>query len=391
MITHGNSIKLFAGNSCKKLAAEIAKLLNMELGEIECGKFSDGETMVNIHESVRGRDVFVLQSTSTPVNDNLMELLVIIDALRRASAGRITAVMPYFGYARQDRKARSRDPITAKLVADLITTAGADRVLTMDLHASQLQGFFDIPVDHLLGAPVITNYFLKNNYRSEDLVIVSPDVGSVKRARNLASKLDAPIAIIDKRRPGANAVEIMNIIGDVRDKSCIMVDDMIDTAGTIVQGAHALKEAGAKRSSPAVRTACSAVPRSSVWKNPTSRRSLCSTPSSTTKRSCPRSRRSRSHLSLPRQSRGSTPICLSPSSTNKTDKPSAKADGLFAFGESVASSAEGRGRQHPGDHAGTYSGMKSAAEARCRGALQLFDKDRVISFPRQPYERKSFV
>ncbi len=247
MITHGNSIKLFAGNSCKKLAAEIAKLLNMELGEIECGKFSDGETMVNIHESVRGRDVFVLQSTSTPVNDNLMELLVIIDALRRASAGRITAVMPYFGYARQDRKARSRDPITAKLVADLITTAGADRVLTMDLHASQLQGFFDIPVDHLLGAPVITNYFLKNNYRSEDLVIVSPDVGSVKRARNLASKLDAPIAIIDKRRPGANAVEIMNIIGDVRDKSCIMVDDMIDTAGTIVQGAHALKEAGAKK------------------------------------------------------------------------------------------------------------------------------------------------
>ena len=242
MITHGNSIKLFAGNSCKKLAAEIAKLLNMELGEIECGKFSDGETMVNIHESVRGRDVFVLQSTSTPVNDNLMELLVIIDALRRASAGRITAVMPYFGYARQDRKARSRDPITAKLVADLITTAGADRVLTMDLHASQLQGFFDIPVDHLLGAPVITNYFLKNNYRSEDLVIVSPDVGSVKRARNLASKLDAPIAIIDKRRPGANAVEIMNIIGDVRDKSCIMVDDMIDTAGTIVQGGRRKKD-----------------------------------------------------------------------------------------------------------------------------------------------------
>ncbi len=247
MITHGNSIKLFAGNSCKKLAAEIAKLLNMELGEIECGKFSDGETMVNIHESVRGRDVFVVQSTSTPVNDNLMELLVMIDALRRASAGRITAVMPYFGYARQDRKARSRDPITAKLVADLITTAGADRVLTMDLHASQLQGFFDIPVDHLLGAPVITEYFLKHNYRSEDVVIVSPDVGSVKRARNLASKLEAPIAIIDKRRPGANAVEIMNIIGDVKGKSCIMVDDMIDTAGTIVQGAHALKEAGARK------------------------------------------------------------------------------------------------------------------------------------------------
>ncbi len=245
MITHGNSIKLFAGNASKNLASEIARILNTELGELEAGRFSDGETKVNIHETVRGRDVFIIQSTSAPVNDNLMELLVIIDALRRASAGRITAVMPYFGYARQDRKARSRDPITAKLVADLITTAGADRVLTMDLHAAQLQGFFDIPVDHLLGAPVMTNYLVKHKYRTDDTVIVSPDVGSVKRARNLATKLDLRIAIIDKRRPAIGAVEIMNIIGDVKGKRCIMVDDMIDTAGTIVQGANALAEAGA--------------------------------------------------------------------------------------------------------------------------------------------------
>ena len=247
MIPHGNSIKIFTGNSNPKLASDICTMVGVPLGDASLKRFSDGEISVSINESVRGTDVFLIQSTCEPVNDHLMEMLIMIDALRRASAGRITAVMPYFGYARQDRKAKARDPISAKLVADLITTAGADRVLTMDLHASQLQGFFDIPVDHLLGAPVITNYFLKNNYRSEDLVIVSPDVGSVKRARNLASKLDAPIAIIDKRRPGANAVEIMNIIGDVRDKSCIMVDDMIDTAGTIVQGAHALKEAGAKK------------------------------------------------------------------------------------------------------------------------------------------------
>lgn len=246
MITHGNSIKLFAGNASKQLATEIASLLKMEIGEIEAGRFSDGETMVNIHESVRGRDVFVIQSTAAPTNDNLMELLVMIDALKRASAGRVTAVLPYFGYARQDRKARSRDPITAKLVANLITVAGADRVLTMDLHAAQLQGFFDIPVDHLYGAPVLTDYLIKNNYRSDDLVIVSPDVGSVKRARNLAARMNAPIAIIDKRRPGANAVEIMNIIGDVQGKRCIMVDDMIDTAGTIVQGADALVANGAK-------------------------------------------------------------------------------------------------------------------------------------------------
>lgn len=246
MITHGNSIKIFAGNSSKVLAGEIADILKMELGDIVVGKFSDGETMVNIKESVRGRDVFVIQSTSAPVNDSIMELLIMIDALRRASAGRITAVIPYFGYARQDRKARSRDPITAKLVADIITTAGADRVLTMDLHAPQLQGFFDIPVDHLFGAPVQVNYFLQNGYCGDDIVVVSPDVGSVKRARNIATKLDCKLAIIDKRRPANNVAEVMNIIGEVKDKRCLMIDDMIDTAGTIVQGAKALDDAGAK-------------------------------------------------------------------------------------------------------------------------------------------------
>lgn len=246
MITHGNSIKIFAGNSSKILASEIADILKMELGDCSVGKFSDGETSVNIKETVRGRDVFVIQSTSSPANDSIMELLIMIDALRRASAGRITAVIPYFGYARQDRKSRSRDPITAKLVADIITTAGADRVLTMDLHASQLQGFFDIPVDHLLGVPVLVNYFMENGYSGDEYVAVSPDVGSVKRARNFASRLECKLAIIDKRRPANNVAEVMNIVGDVKDKRCIMVDDMIDTAGTIVQGANALMQAGAK-------------------------------------------------------------------------------------------------------------------------------------------------
>lgn len=246
MITHGNSIKIFAGNRSKKLAKEIADILKMELGDCIVGKFSDGETMVNIRETVRGRDVFVIQSTSAPANDSIMELLIMIDALRRASAGRITAVMPYFGYARQDRKARSRDPITAKLVADIITAAGADRVLTMDLHAPQLQGFFDIPVDHLFGAPVLINYFVEKGYKGDDVVVVSPDVGSVKRARNFAQKLDCKLAIIDKRRPDNNVAEVMNIVGDVKDKRCLMVDDMIDTAGTICEGANALIKAGAK-------------------------------------------------------------------------------------------------------------------------------------------------
>ncbi len=235
MITHGNEIKIFAGNSNRPLAEAIAKKLNTELGSVEVGCFSDGETAVHIDETVRGRDLFIIQSTSAPVNDNLMELLIMIDAARRASAGRITAVIPYFGYARQDRKARSRDPITAKLVADLITAAGADRVLTMDLHAAQIQGFFNIPLDHLLGGII-----------DENFVVVSPDIGSVTRARNVAMKLNCQMAIIDKRRPKANVMEVMNIIGDIEGKKCLMVDDMIDTAGTICQGAVALMEHGAK-------------------------------------------------------------------------------------------------------------------------------------------------
>ena len=243
MITHGNEIKLFAGNSNLPLARKIAEKLNTTLGDIEVTKFSDGETSVHIGETVRGRDLFIIQSTSYPVNDNLMELLIMIDAAKRASAGRITAVMPYFGYARQDRKARSRDPITAKLVADLIMSAGADRVLTMDLHAAQIQGFFNIPLDHLLGGPTLYNYFA--NKIDEDFVVVSPDIGSVSRARNVAKRLNCPMAIIDKRRPKANVMEVMNIIGSVEGKRCLLVDDMIDTGGTIVQGAQALVDAGA--------------------------------------------------------------------------------------------------------------------------------------------------
>ncbi len=246
MISHGNKIKVFAGNACPQLASSIAEKLNLPLGLIECGKFSDGETSVHIGETVRGCDVFVIQSTSHPVNDNLMELLIIIDALKRASAGRITAVMPYYGYARQDRKAKARDPISARLVADLITAAGADRVLTMDLHAPQLQGFFSIPVDHLFGLPVLSKQIIKSGMVTDDFVIVSPDVGSSARARSMAQKINAPIAIVDKRRPKSNQVEIMNIVGDVKDKVCLIVDDMIDTAGTIVQGAQALMNAGAK-------------------------------------------------------------------------------------------------------------------------------------------------
>ena len=248
MITHSTEIKLFTGNANKPLAEAIAKELNVELGKIELGHFSDGETSVHIGETVRGRDVFIIQSTSSPVNENLMDLLISIDALRRASAGRITAVMPYFGYARQDRKARPRDPITAKLVADIITSAGADRVLTVDLHAAQIQGFFDIPVDHLEGGNILCQYFvdLIAGKPHEDFVVVSPDVGSVARARKIAQKINCPMAIIDKRRPMANQVEIMNIIGDVKGKTCLLVDDLIDTAGTICQGAQALHDNGAK-------------------------------------------------------------------------------------------------------------------------------------------------
>ena len=242
MITHGNEIKLFSGNSNKLLAQAIAKKLNTELGEVEVGTFSDGEISVHIAETVRGRDVFIIQSTCSPVNDNLMELLIMIDAAKRASAGRITAVIPYFGYARQDRKARSRDPITAKLVANLLTEAGADRVLTMDLHADQIQGFFDIPVDNLLGGPTLYNYFAK---QGDIDVVVAPDVGAVKRSRKVAEKFGVPLAIIDKRRPKANVMEVMSIIGDVKGKRCLMIDDMVDTAGTLCQGAQAIKDAGA--------------------------------------------------------------------------------------------------------------------------------------------------
>ena len=244
MNIHGNDIKIFAANSSKELAQKIADQMGMPLCKCEVSTFSDGEIAVSIQETVRGSDVFVVQSTNAPVNNNLMELLIMIDALKRASAGRITAVMPYYGYARQDRKSKSRDPITAKLVADLITTAGADRVLTMDLHAAQIQGFFNIPLDHLVGMPILAREFVKKGI--EDLVVVSPDLGSVTRARNFANFLDAPIAIIDKRRPKANVSEVMNIIGDIKDKIAVIIDDIIDTAGTLCNAANALKERGAK-------------------------------------------------------------------------------------------------------------------------------------------------
>lgn len=248
MISHGKNIKIFTANASSDLAKKIAEHLGVSLGDAQVGKFSDGEIYVNINETVRGSDVFVVQSTCDPVNDNLMELLIMIDAFRRASAGRITAVMPYFGYARQDRKAKARDPISAKLVADLIATAGADRVLTMDLHAPQIQGFFNVPVDHLLGVPVLAKFFREEMKDVlENIVVVSPDLGSVTRARNFAQRLDAPIAIIDKRRPKANVSEVMNIIGDIKGKTAILVDDMIDTAGTITNGAQALIDRGASK------------------------------------------------------------------------------------------------------------------------------------------------
>ena len=236
--------KVFACNSHPELAEEVAAIMGKPLGDLEVKQFSDGEICVNLGESVRGVDCFVIQSTSKPVNDNLMELLITIDAMKRASAGRITAVMPYYGYARQDRKAKARDPITAKLVADMIVAAGADRVITMDLHAAQIMGFFTIPVDHLIGQPLLTEYYGKQNI--DDLVIVSPDHGSVPRARNMAEPLNCPIAIVDKRRPKPNVSEIMNIIGDIEGKNCVLLDDMIDTAGTITNAANALKDLGAK-------------------------------------------------------------------------------------------------------------------------------------------------
>ena len=249
MIAHGKDIKIFSGNSNRPLAEAVCRDLKLSLGSAEVGTFSDGEKSVSIYETVRGSDVFLIQSTCSPVNDNLMEMLVMIDAFKRASAGRITAVMPYFGYARQDRKTKPRDPISAKLVANLITKAGADRVLTMDLHANQIQGFFDIPVDNLLGSPVFVDHFLKkfeNNH--ENAMVVSPDVGSVARARAFAQKLDMPMAIVDKRRQKANSSEVMNIIGDVKGRDVILLDDMVDTGGSLCHAAKALVEIGGARS-----------------------------------------------------------------------------------------------------------------------------------------------
>lgn len=242
---HGKDIKIFTCNSNRPVAKQIAECLGLPLGKSDVSMFSDGEISVSMHESVRGSDVFIVQSTCSPVNNNIMELLIMIDACKRASAARITAVVPYMGYARQDRKAKARDPISAKLVADLITTAGADRVLTMDLHAPQIQGFFNIPVDHLLGMPILAPYFKQIvGCNNDGYVAVSPDLGSVTRVRNFAQRIDVPIAIIDKRRQRANVSEVMNIIGDVKDKTVILTDDMIDTAGTLCNAAAAVIEKG---------------------------------------------------------------------------------------------------------------------------------------------------
>ena len=249
MISHGKDIKVFCGNSNPALAQEICQLMGTKLGESEVKAFADGEVSVSLYETVRGSDVFVVQSTCNPVNNNLMELLIMIDALRRASAGRITAVIPYFGYARQDRKAKARDPISAKLVANMITAAGADRVLTMDLHANQIQGFFDIPVDNLAGNPIFVDYYAKKfGEKCEEMVVVSPDVGSVARARAFAQKLHMQLAIVDKRRQKANQSEVMNVIGDVSGKDCIIFDDMCDTCGTLCNAAKALVEIGGAKS-----------------------------------------------------------------------------------------------------------------------------------------------
>jgi len=241
---HDGNLKLIAGSSNPKLAEAIARHIGVPLVVCATTRFSDGEIQIRLDESVRGTNVFVVQSTSAPVNENLMELLVLVDALKRASAKTINVVIPYYGYARQDRKARARDPITAKLVANLIETAGADRVIAMDLHAMQIQGFFDIPVDHLLGVPILGDYFYEKEL--DHPVVVSPDHGGVVRARRLADTLEAPLAIIDKRRPEPNVVEVMNIIGDVSGRTAILIDDIIDTAGTIALAAQALKDAGAR-------------------------------------------------------------------------------------------------------------------------------------------------
>jgi ribose-phosphate pyrophosphokinase len=246
-IKNTEGIKIFAGSANKLLAESIATELGLKLSVSEAGHFSDGETFVKVGEMVRGIDCFIIQPTSQPGNDNLMELLIMIDALRRASAGRITAVMPYYGYARQDRKAKARDPISARMVADLIQSAGADRILTMDLHCEQIEGFFTIPVDHMRGTPLLVKYYIdKFANDKENVAVVAPDVGSVKRTRSFAEKIDVPMAIIDKRRAEANVSEVMNIIGNVQGKKVILVDDMIDTAGTICNAANALKDHGAQ-------------------------------------------------------------------------------------------------------------------------------------------------
>lgn len=239
-----SKLRIFALNSNKPLAEKVAATVGVPLGKSSVTRFSDGEIQINIDESIRGCDVYLVQSTSAPVNDNLMELLIMIDALRRASAQTINAVIPYYGYARQDRKTRAREPITARLVADMLQRAGADRIVALDLHAAQIQGFFDIPVDHLVGSPLLADYFLENHLE-EGAVVVSPDHGGVGRARRLADFLKTPIAIIDKRRPRANVAEVMNIIGNVKGKRAIIIDDMIDTAGTITLAAQALVDAGA--------------------------------------------------------------------------------------------------------------------------------------------------
>ena len=249
MISHGKDMKIFTGNANPALAQEICKLIGIKLGEAEVKSFADGEASVSLYETVRGSDVFLINSTCKPVNDNLMELLIMIDACKRASAGRVTAVIPYFGYARQDRKAKSRDPISAKLVANMLTASGADRVLTMDLHASQIQGFFDIPVDNLLGNPCSWTITPRSSAKSARTWWSSlPDVGSVARARTFAQKLHMGLAIVDKRRQKANQCEVMNVIGDVEGKDCILFDDMIDTAGSICNAAKAIVEVGGANS-----------------------------------------------------------------------------------------------------------------------------------------------
>ncbi len=242
-MAHSKSVKVFCGNACQGLTAGICAHLGIEQGKALVSTFSDGEVRVQIGENVRGSDVFIVNSTCPPVNDNLMELLILIDAAKRASADRVTAVIPYFGYARQDRKDKPRVPIAAKLVANLIVAAGADRVLTVDLHSGQLQGFFDIPVDHLSGDIAFVGHI--RECEIGNLIVVSPDTGSVARAREVANRLDAPLAIVDKRRPRANSAEVMNIIGDVKGKRALLLDDLIDTAGTLVNAAHAIKEQGA--------------------------------------------------------------------------------------------------------------------------------------------------